>query len=131
MLVATVLYAERLPIQVYTAADGLAQVTVHAIHRDRRGFLWMAPVRGCRATTDTSSSLTMNADAQAPAANPHVLDATDGTIWAGGDAGLRRITALFEAPNLYACAVSRVNLSSTPNCASIRFSQLASVGVPL
>lgn len=40
----------------------------------------------------------MNADAQAPAGNPHALDANDGTIWAGGDAGLRRITALVEAP---------------------------------
>lgn len=46
MLVVTVLYAERLPIQVDTAADGLAQVTVHAIHRDRRGFLWMGTREG-------------------------------------------------------------------------------------
>ncbi|MBI3950056.1 MAG: hypothetical protein HY314_06340 [Acidobacteria bacterium] len=46
LTVATPLQAERLPIKVYTTADGLAQNFVNRIVRDSRGFLWFCTEDG-------------------------------------------------------------------------------------
>ncbi len=43
---AVVCLAQRLPVRQYTIADGLAQGTVWAMHRDVRGFLWLATSDG-------------------------------------------------------------------------------------
>jgi ligand-binding sensor domain-containing protein len=103
LLVVTALYAERLPIQVYTAADGLAQVTVHTIHRDRQGFLWMGTSEGL-SRYDGYEFVTYRERGRTSQPRIRaVLDAKDGTIWAGGNAGLCRITALVEAPKPYTC----------------------------
>jgi ligand-binding sensor domain-containing protein/two-component sensor histidine kinase len=40
LLLATGLRGERLPIRIYTTADGLAQNAINRIVRDSRGFLW-------------------------------------------------------------------------------------------
>ena len=38
--------AERLPVKIYTTADGLAQNVVNRIVRDSRGFLWFCTQDG-------------------------------------------------------------------------------------
>jgi signal transduction histidine kinase/ligand-binding sensor domain-containing protein len=40
VLIATSAYAERLPLRIYTTADGLAHNEINRIVRDSRGFLW-------------------------------------------------------------------------------------------
>src|SRR5262245_14348119 len=40
------LHAERLPIRVYTVADGLVRDQIHRIVRDARGFLWFCTPEG-------------------------------------------------------------------------------------
>jgi ligand-binding sensor domain-containing protein/signal transduction histidine kinase len=97
------LQAERLPIQVYTAADGLAQVTVHTIHRDREGFLWFGTSEGL-SFYDGYEFVTYRDRRRANQPRIRaVLDATDGTIWAGGRDGLCRVTALDDAGKPYEC----------------------------
>ncbi len=103
MLAVTALYAERLPIQVFTAGDGLAQVTVHTIHRDRQGFLWMGTSEGL-SRYDGREFVTYRERGRTSQPRIRaVRDAKDGTIWAGGNQGLCRITALVEAPKPYTC----------------------------
>jgi ligand-binding sensor domain-containing protein len=46
-VVSVVAQAERLPIKIYTTADGLAQNSVNRIVRDSRGFLWLCTEDGC------------------------------------------------------------------------------------
>lgn len=41
--------AERLPVRLYTTADGLAQNAVNRIARDSRGFLWFCTDEGPQA----------------------------------------------------------------------------------
>ena len=38
--------AERLPVRVYTPADGLPAISIHRIVRDRAGFLWFCTADG-------------------------------------------------------------------------------------
>jgi streptogramin lyase len=38
--------AERLPVKIYTTADGLGHNSVNRIVRDSRGFLWFCTLEG-------------------------------------------------------------------------------------
>jgi ligand-binding sensor domain-containing protein/two-component sensor histidine kinase len=46
LLIPAIAYAERLPIKLYTTADGLAHDRVKRIVRDSRGFLWFCTLEG-------------------------------------------------------------------------------------
>ncbi|MBI3950923.1 MAG: hypothetical protein HY314_10775 [Acidobacteria bacterium] len=46
LVMPAIIRAERLPIKVYTTADGLAQNAVNRIVRDSRGFLWFCTEDG-------------------------------------------------------------------------------------
>ncbi len=102
--ITTALHAERLPLQVHTPADGLAQSTVHRIHRDRHGFLWFGTSEGL-SRYDGYEFVTYR-DRTRPV-QPRIraiLDASDGTLWTGGDAGLCRVNPLAVPAAVYECA---------------------------
>lgn len=104
MLVVAAARAERLPIQVYTAADGLAQTTVHRIHRDRQGFLWFGTSEGLSRFDGYEFVTYRDRRRTSQPRLRAVLDAQDGTIWAGGRDGLCRVTPLVDADNSYECS---------------------------
>lgn len=43
---ASTVYAQQLPVRIYTTADGLAHDRVRRIILDSRGFLWFCTVQG-------------------------------------------------------------------------------------
>lgn len=103
LAVAGLLRAERLPIQIYTPTDGLAQSTVHRIHRDRRGFLWFGTSEGL-SRYDGYEFVTYR-DRSRPT-QPRIraiLDTSDGAVWTGGDSGLCRVNPSTDPAPIYEC----------------------------
>jgi ligand-binding sensor domain-containing protein/two-component sensor histidine kinase len=82
------LLAERLPVKLYTTADGLGRNRVHRIVPDSRGFIWVATAEGLSrfdgyrfvnyGTRDGLPSRVVN----------DVLEAPDGAYWVATDEGL-------------------------------------------
>ena len=93
--------AERLPVRVFTTADGLAHNLVHRIYRDRRGFVWFCTREGLSrfdgrtfvsyGIVDGLPSAVINAIAEMP----------DGTYWVATARGL----VLFDPTGRPAMAV--------------------------
>lgn len=103
IVVAAALEGERLPIQVYTPADGLAQSTVHRITRDRRGFLWFGTSEGL-SRYDGHDFVTYREGRQARQPRIRAIsEDSDGTLWVGGDDGLCRVNPLRNAARVYEC----------------------------
>jgi ligand-binding sensor domain-containing protein len=82
--------AERLPVKIYTTADGLAHNHINRIRRDSRGFLWfctdegLSRFDGYRFTSYTKAH-----------GLPHnwvndLLEARDGSYWVATDGGVCR-----------------------------------------
>lgn len=82
--------AERLPINIYTTADGLAHNHINRIKRDARGFLWFCTDEGLsRFDGYKFVSYTTAHGLPHPDVNDF-LEARDGTIWLATDGGLCR-----------------------------------------
>ena len=96
--------AERLPITVYTTADGLASSVVLDIAADSRGFLWFATRNGL-SRFDGSRFRTYAADEGLP--NPVVnafLETRDGDYWiATNGGGVCRFNVEAEASSRFTC----------------------------
>jgi ligand-binding sensor domain-containing protein/signal transduction histidine kinase len=88
LLAVTNVHAERLPIRLYSTADGLAHNTVRKIVRDSRGFLWFCTVDGL-SRFDGSAFRTFNTEHGLPPAEiVDLLETKDGDIWVATVAGL-------------------------------------------
>jgi ligand-binding sensor domain-containing protein/signal transduction histidine kinase len=80
--------AERLPVRIYTTADGLAHNTVYRILRDSQGFLWLCTVEGL-SRFDGYAFRTFGSDYGLPAgAVNDLLETADGDFWVATDDGL-------------------------------------------
>jgi ligand-binding sensor domain-containing protein/signal transduction histidine kinase len=90
LVVSGVAGAERLPIKIYTAGDGLAHNQVNRIVRDSRGFLWFCTFEGL-SRFDGYSFATFGVDQglPSPAVND-LLETRSGEYWVATAAGLCR-----------------------------------------
>jgi ligand-binding sensor domain-containing protein/two-component sensor histidine kinase len=85
-----VAHAERLPIRVYTTADGLGQNTVNRIVRDSRGFLWFSTDEGLsRFDGYAFTNYTIAHGLPHPVVQD-VLETRSGVYWVGTGGGLYR-----------------------------------------
>ncbi len=84
------LRAERLPIKIYTTADGLAHNTVNRIVRDSRGFLWFCTAEGL-SRFDGYSFINFGIDEGLPHSNvTDLLETRAGNYWVATEGGLVR-----------------------------------------
>ncbi len=82
---------ERLPIRVYTAADGLAGDEIHTLLPDSRGFLWIGTRSGLSRFDGTRF---VSYDPRQGLPSPNVtalLEAPDGGLLVGTTGGLARL----------------------------------------
>src|SRR5579863_1273691 len=83
-------WAERLPIQIYTTADGLAHNHINCIHQDSRGFLWFCTDEGLsRFDGYRFVSYSTRDGLPHPWINDF-LETHDGTFWIASDGGVSR-----------------------------------------
>ncbi len=91
LAVPVVASGERLPVQRYTAAEGLAHERIGRIVRDSRGFLWFCTAGGL-SRFDGRRFVTYSAGDELPVQSLNdLLENLDGSYWiATNDAGLVR-----------------------------------------
>jgi ligand-binding sensor domain-containing protein len=81
-------FAERLPIQAYTAEDGLPDNHINRIRQDSRGFLWLATDAGL-SRFDGQSFVNYSTAHGLP--HPWVndlIESRNGHYWVATDAGV-------------------------------------------
>jgi ligand-binding sensor domain-containing protein/signal transduction histidine kinase len=84
------LFAERLPIQAYTTAEGLANNHVKLIRSDSRGFLWFCTDEGLSRFDGRSfTNYSVRDGLPHPWVND-LLETRDGAYWVATDAGVCR-----------------------------------------
>ncbi len=77
----TVARAERLPLKVYTTADGLPRDQINRIVRDSHGFLWLCTVEGL-ARFDGYSFTNYTTDQGLPGRNvTDLVETRSGAYW--------------------------------------------------
>jgi len=88
------LEGERLPIEVYSIAEGLADDQVNAIYQDRRGFIWFGTADGL-SRFDGVGFVDFGVEDGLPAPSfvNDVLEARDGSLWVATASGLCRFAA--------------------------------------
>ncbi|HEV8630839.1 MAG TPA: two-component regulator propeller domain-containing protein [Thermoanaerobaculia bacterium] len=93
-LLASTAAAERLPIRVFTAADGLPSDSVLAVLQDRAGFLWVGTSNGL-GRFDGQSFRRFGLEEGLPGLVVEaLLEARDGTLYVGTDGGIARLEVL-------------------------------------
>lgn len=84
------LWAEQLPVEVYTTADGLAHNHINCIRQDSRGFLWFCTDEGLtRFDGYGLTSYTVRDGLPHPWIND-LIESRDGTLWIASDGGVSR-----------------------------------------
>lgn len=84
------LFAERLPIQAYTTAEGLANNHVKRIRSDSHGFLWLCTDEGLsRFDGHSFTNYTVRDGLPHPWVND-LLETRDGAYWVATDGGVCR-----------------------------------------
>ena len=84
------LFAEKLPIQAYTTADGLANNHINRIRSDSRGFLWICTDEGLsRFDGHSFTNYTVRDGLPHPWVND-LLETRDGAYWVATDGGVCR-----------------------------------------
>jgi ligand-binding sensor domain-containing protein/signal transduction histidine kinase len=90
LVLATVAHGERLPIKIYTTADGLPNNEVNKIVRDSRGFLWFCTQEGLsRFDGYTFTNYGTAEGLPHPNVND-ILETRGGEYWVATNAGLVR-----------------------------------------
>ena len=81
-------HSEKLPVRVYTTADGLANNSVQHIFRDLRGFLWFSTSDGV-SRFDGNSFRSWTTDNGLPNRRVNsLMETKDGALWLATGAGL-------------------------------------------
>ena len=84
------LRAERLPIKIYTTADGLAHNDVNRIVKDSRGFLWFCTAGGL-SRFDGYAFTNFSSEQGLPTSNVNdLLETRSGDYWVATTGGLAR-----------------------------------------
>lgn len=82
--------AERLPIRIYSSADGLGSSFINYLMRDSRGFLWVCTRDGL-SRFDGSSFVTYQVgDGNAPPGIEQIIETSKGIYWIVTTGGLYR-----------------------------------------
>src|SRR6267378_5156424 len=82
--------AERLPIKIFTSADGLGSGFINSLLRDTRGFLWVCTRDGL-SRFDGSRFITYQVgDTNAPPGIEQILETHKGIYWIVTTSGLYR-----------------------------------------
>src|SRR5262245_44223106 len=103
VILAAALQGERLPIQVYSTADGLAQSTIHRIHRDARGALWFGTSEGL-SFYDGYEFVTYREPGRARQRRIRdVIDTRAGVMWVGTDDGVCLFKPVTEHGTAFEC----------------------------
>ena len=83
-------YAKRLPIKIYTTADGLAHNNVKRIVKDSRGFLWFCTAEGL-SRFDGYAFTNFGTEQGLPHAHVNdLLETRGGDYWVATNGGLVR-----------------------------------------
>lgn len=80
--------AERLPVRLFTTADGLANNRVEAGARDPHGFLWFATAEGVSRFDNHQFESFGLADGLPAASANDIAVTPDGKVWVATDAGI-------------------------------------------
>ncbi len=95
-LFGSVVYAERLPVRLYTSADGLGSSFIDCILRDSRGFMWFCTRDGL-SRFDGAQIITYRVgDKDSPPGIENIAETSGGVYWITTTGGLFR----FQARNL-------------------------------
>ena len=84
--------AERLPLRIYTTADGLAHDSVNRVVQDSRGYLWICTDEGLSRFDGYSFTNYGVADGLPGATVMDILEAGDGSYWVATFGGLARLS---------------------------------------
>jgi PAS domain S-box-containing protein len=84
------IFAERLPIKIYTSADGLGSSFVNGIMRDSRGFLWICTRDGLSRFDGAHFVTYQVGDKNAPPGIESILETRQGIYWIVTTGGLYR-----------------------------------------
>src|SRR5260370_32838240 len=88
--------AERLPIRVYTTAEGLAHDRVRRIVRDSRGFLWFCTIDGLSRFDGYRFTTYRSEDGLPVSAVNDIIETSQGIYWIATEAGLSRFDPIPE-----------------------------------
>src|ERR1035438_5941067 len=91
LLLAAGLQAERLPVKLYTTADGLARNRIQRIVPDSKGFIWVSTAEGLSRFDGYRFVNYGTRDGLASRVVNDLLEARDGTYWVATDEGLCRL----------------------------------------
>jgi ligand-binding sensor domain-containing protein len=83
-------FAEQLPLKIYTTADGLASDRIHCILPDSRGFLWLGTEDGISLFDGYGFKNYSVAEGLPAATVQAILESRDGAYWIGTNGGLAR-----------------------------------------
>src|SRR4030095_781551 len=81
LLAASCIRAARLPIRIYTSADGLGSSFVNSLMRDSRGFLWICTRDGLSRFDGAHFVTYQVGDKNAPPGIQSILDTRQGIYW--------------------------------------------------
>jgi ligand-binding sensor domain-containing protein/two-component sensor histidine kinase len=104
--------AEQLPIKTYTTADGLAHTSIHHIHQDKKGYLWIATREGLSRFDGYGFT---NYGARDGLGHPFintVVEDLHGRIWVGTNGA--GIACLIDQPHLRESQTSLNGQTSKP-----------------
>jgi len=85
--------AERLPVKIYTSADGLGSSFVDFLMRDSRGFLWFCTRDGLSRFDGTRFVTYRVGGKDAPPGIESITETRGGVYWVTTTGGLYRFTA--------------------------------------
>ena len=87
---ASAVYAQQLPVRIYTTADGLAHDHVRRIVLDSRGFLWFCTTQGLNRFDGQRFIEYSTRDGLGSASVFDVLETREGDYWVATEAGVSR-----------------------------------------
>jgi len=90
LLAAICIRAARLPIRIYTSADGLGSSFVNSLMRDSRGFLWICTRDGLSRFDGAHFVTYQVGDKNAPPGIESILETHQGIYWITTTGGLYR-----------------------------------------
>src|SRR6266852_4818415 len=109
---ASVARAERLPIKIFTSADGLGSSFVNYLMRDSRGFLWVCTRDGL-SRFDGSRFVTYQVgDKSAPPGIEQIVETRKGIYWIVTTGGLYRFDPNAPVPASKANSDARPTLNA-------------------
>ena len=93
VVIASPILAERLPLKLYTSADGLGSSFVDFLMRDSRGFMWFCTRDGLSRFDGARFVTYRVGDKDAPPGIEYLYQTRDGNYWVSTTAGMFRFKA--------------------------------------